>query len=168
MNRTWFTSDLHLGHKNILAYQPNRQYQSIENHNEEIVRELNALIKPNDTLWILGDVAFGKDNLNYVKEIKAKYKRLVLGNHDTYNVADYISAGFSKVFGMVPYKEFILTHAPIHPQQLDTRYEYNIHGHLHEVNLPDPRYINVNWDMSMPLTLEDVRYNIELNKTEEK
>ena len=158
MVKTWFTSDLHLGHKNILKFQPNRKYYSIEEHNAGIVRYLNEKINPKDTLWILGDVAFGKDNLKYVKEINAKYKRLVLGNHDTYDAADYISAGFSKVFGMVTFKEFILTHAPIHVQQLDTRYKFNIHGHMHNENINDKRYVNVNWDMSIPKTLEEIRY----------
>jgi calcineurin-like phosphoesterase family protein len=157
MNTTWFTSDLHLGHKNIITYQKNRNFKNIDEHNEAIINKLNELIKPKDTLWILGDVAFGKANLHYVKEINAKHKRLVLGNHDTYDAVDYISAGFSKVFGMVTFKEFLLTHAPVHSQQLDTRYKYNIHGHLHNESIDDKRYINVNWDITKPLTLEEIR-----------
>ena len=160
MVRTWFTSDLHLGHTNILKFQPNRRYRNLEEHNIGVIREINELVNPNDTLWIPGDVAFGKGNLKYVKEINAKYKRLVLGNHDTYNVVDYISAGFSKVFGMVTYKEFILTHAPLHEQQLNTRYKYNIHGHMHNESIPDNRYVNVNWDMSEPKSLEHIREKI--------
>ena len=45
---------------------------------------------------------------------------------------------------MINYKkEFILSHCPIHPSELDYRFKYNIHGHVHVKSLSDERYINV-------------------------
>lgn len=37
----------------------------------------------------------------------------------------------------------ILTHIPVHPYQLEYRFKYNIHGHMHSKALDDPRYICV-------------------------
>jgi calcineurin-like phosphoesterase family protein len=48
------------------------------------------------------------------------------------------------VSGMIDYKEkAILTHCPIHPSQLEFRYSFNIHGHVHKNSIDDARYINV-------------------------
>jgi calcineurin-like phosphoesterase family protein len=48
------------------------------------------------------------------------------------------------VAGMVDYKKTVIfTHCPIHSSQLEFRYKYNIHGHVHENSLDDKRYINV-------------------------
>jgi calcineurin-like phosphoesterase family protein len=65
---------------------------------------------------------------------------------------------------MIDYKkEFILTHCPIHPSQLEYRYKYNIHGHVHENSINDPRYINVSAEVIdyTPKTLEEL---LQLNK----
>ena len=192
MRHSWFISDLHFGHKSILAFEKETrpfaskeliqaielrkpipkdlQYElenSLRIHNSYIVNKINSYVNPTDTLWILGDLAFGtKDNLKYVEQIVCRNKKLVLGNHDVFPMADYISAGFSKIFGMVRHKEFVLTHAPIHPEQLETRYKANIHGHLHDWDIEDSRYINVNMDRNKctPITLEQIRDEMRYNE----
>ncbi len=45
---------------------------------EEQVARINALVMKNDTFVCLGDVG----NASYVKQIKARKKILLLGNHD--------------------------------------------------------------------------------------
>ena len=50
--------------------------------------------------------------------------------------------------GMSKYKDktfggIFLTHCPIHPNELDYRVSFNIHGHVHENSIKDKRYINV-------------------------
>jgi calcineurin-like phosphoesterase family protein len=49
------------------------------------------------------------------------------------------------VSGIIYYKDVcILSHCPVHPQELTyKRAHYNIHGHVHENSLDDPKYINV-------------------------
>ena len=188
MRQCWFISDTHFGHGNILRYMPeerpfaspelldalnrNKQFkpnsdlgteldETLETHNQYIVDILNTYVRKNDTLWILGDVCYGrKEHLSNVKKIICENKNLVLGNHDLQPVANYVSVGFNKIYGMARHKEFVLTHAPIHPSQLDKRYNANIHGHLHTYDVDDPRYINVNIDRlegMKPLTLPQIR-----------
>ena len=141
---TWFIGDHHFGHKDILDYGP-RPFKTIEDHNDALVEIHNAVVKPEDTVWFMGDVAFGRENLKYIRFMDG-IKNLILGNHDTYPIMDYVEAGFNKIQGMVRYKEFVLTHMPVHPAQL-YRYMANIHGHLHDHNIDDCRYINVNMDI---------------------
>lgn len=188
MKQSWFISDLHFGHPNILTYMKKERpfaskelvnklderngvgpdfqdelWETLEIHNQSIVNKINEYVNPTDTLWILGDVAFkSRDALNYVTKINCKNKRLVLGNHDLYSMAEYTAAGFSKIYGMARHKEFVLTHAPIHPQQLSKRYSANIHGHLHCEDVDDHRYYNVNIDRTggIPVNLQQIRDSI--------
>ena len=54
----FFTSDWHIGHNKTFLYSP-RGFQSIEEHDEVIITNCNKIVKPDDELWILGDLALG-------------------------------------------------------------------------------------------------------------
>ena len=45
---------------------------------DEQVDRINKLVHKNDTLVILGDVG----DVEYVRQLRAKYKILIMGNHD--------------------------------------------------------------------------------------
>jgi calcineurin-like phosphoesterase family protein len=69
-------------------------------------------------------------------------KRIILGNHDTDRkvpIEQFVLA-FDQVHGLVSYKDAWLSHPPIHPVEL--RGKFNIHGHVHQHSVPDPRYFN--------------------------
>ena len=59
----YFTSDLHLGHKNIIRLSK-RPFISVEEMDEEIIRRFNSLVTENDTVYDLGDTYF-KNPKNY-------------------------------------------------------------------------------------------------------
>lgn len=141
MTNVFFIGDLHFGHHNILKFCPKeRPFSSIEEHNEELVKRWNDVVKIHDKVFVLGDFAMGKSNLHYAGRLNGK-KHLIMGNHDGYDVHEYLN-DFYKLDGCVQYKKGILTHVPVHPSEL-TRFRFNIHGHLHHICLDDPRYINV-------------------------
>ena len=79
---TWFTSDTHFGHERIIELS-NRPFPDVETMNEAIIERWNAAVKPEDTVFHLGDVALGKiaDSLPLVGRLNGT-KILVLGNHD--------------------------------------------------------------------------------------
>jgi calcineurin-like phosphoesterase family protein len=155
---TFFISDTHFGHKNIITFdslRPFRPFDTIEEHNAELVRRWNSVVRPKDIIWHLGDFCFGRRWLDIAGELNGS-KRLVLGNHDTLQTADYLRF-FHKVYGAVEFKGMILTHIPVHPQQLD-RFRRNVHGHLHAEKLDDPRYINVSCEQIdlTPISIDEL------------
>ena len=158
MINTFFIADLHLGHRNIIGY--NRpEFDDVEEMHTAIVDRWNAVVRPRDNVYFLGDVCFGKHNMHYMAQMNGK-KRLVLGNHDHYPMEDYLLY-FDRVFGCTEYKGCILTHIPIHPQQF-FRFKLNIHGHVHhkdEVLVNDPRYFNVCGDHInlTPIAWEEIK-----------
>lgn len=129
-SQVYVISDTHLGHKNIIRYEAEkRPFATIEEHDEAIVQNWNAVVRKQDTVIHLGDVLFGADSFKYLTRLNG-IKRLVLGNHDHYPINRYLEH-FVKVYGAMEYKNCILTHIPVHTSQLEGRWRYNIHGHCH-------------------------------------
>lgn len=136
MSTTYFLSDPHLRHRGIQKY---RQTLSGLSNDDQILLDLqNCPITKRDTLYILGDVAWNVEGLQLLSSIPGR-KILVRGNHDNLKLSDYLNV-FDDVEGLVRYKEFWLSHSPIHPVEL--RGKVNIHGHVHSATLPDTRYFN--------------------------
>ena len=52
-----FTSDLHLGHKNILKLC-NRPFSSIEEMDATLIENWNKKVHKNDQVYILGDLMY--------------------------------------------------------------------------------------------------------------
>jgi calcineurin-like phosphoesterase family protein len=84
----WFTSDTHFGHANILKYD-RRPFMTIEEHDEELIRRWNTAVKPGDTVYHLGDVAWHRDVVAIDSLLGRLHgtKILILGNHDEKTVA---------------------------------------------------------------------------------
>ena len=78
----YFTSDLHLGHRNIIRLC-NRPFATIEEMDETLIRNWNAKVTNGDTVYILGDLLFRNEKPaeEYLKQLKGK-KHLIIGNHD--------------------------------------------------------------------------------------
>ena len=55
----FFTSDTHFGHANVIKFD-NRPFANIEEHDEELVRRWNAVVKPGDVVCHLGHVGWHK------------------------------------------------------------------------------------------------------------
>jgi calcineurin-like phosphoesterase family protein len=141
----YILSDLHLGHEAILGYcRP--WFKSIQEHDDFIINNIAAL-HPNDYLWLLGDIAFTKEGLMRLKEAKC-HKGLIGGNHDNMKASVYLEV-FQQLRGVaqMQYKDksVLLTHIPMHPDQM--RWQYNLHGHLHAYHVNDDRYINVSCEV---------------------
>lgn len=79
---TWFTSDLHIGHANIVDLCK-RPFASVEEMNESILECINETVPESGTLVILGDAVMGKitETLPLLSRIAAEVL-LVPGNHD--------------------------------------------------------------------------------------
>lgn len=143
--QTYYTGDLHFGHKNIHKYRPIVESSA---HNTEFMLHKLSLLGKRDILWVLGDFIFDHNDYRYVTtSIKQMPFRLniVMGNHDSRLL--YHDFQSSIQLPLLSHKNRWISHCPIHPDELRGR-DGNIHGHLHHGSLPDPRYYNVNIDVS--------------------
>ena len=157
-NQIFHISDPHLGHKNILKYQPaTRPFKDMDEMVKHMIGVWNAKVSKKDTVWICGDVTFGTKYLHIYRVLNG-YKRLVLGNHDTQPITAYTEV-FDRIYGVGESKGCIVSHVPIHPDQLDERYKYNIHGHDHKGTDRGKQYLNCNVDIIgfAPMTFEELR-----------
>jgi calcineurin-like phosphoesterase family protein len=78
----YFTSDLHLGHANIIKLC-NRPFSSLEEMNETLIANWNARVTNGDEVYVLGDLMFRVIDSpeKYLTRLRGK-KHLILGNHD--------------------------------------------------------------------------------------
>jgi calcineurin-like phosphoesterase family protein len=155
--RTWVYSDPHFYHQNICKFTNDdgtkvRPWDDAEKMTNQMINWYNEMVHPEDRVYILGDVAFSAANMEKSVGRMNGRKVLVPGNHDPVKMRKYFHL-FDDVRGYVVKKGFIMSHIPIHSQSL-SRWQLNIHGHLHnnqvmsypedfDVNqwgVPDERY----------------------------
>jgi calcineurin-like phosphoesterase family protein len=161
MNSIWFTSDTHFGHQNILEYEKEaRPFTCLEDMHEALIDRWNSVVKPNDTVYHLGDLCFGRKNIAIAERLNGK-KRLIMGNHDTYPSALYLQH-FEKVYGVLHWHQCILSHVPVHPDSLGSRWFLNLHGHLHSRTIRDVFY---DADGNMAINEPDLNfYNVSVEQ----
>ena len=160
----WFSSDPHFDHDKMWnKFQrhdgtPLRDFKSSLEMNECIVERHNALIKPQDHWYCLGDVAMKKSGLSWVAKVNG-HKRLLRGNHDIFKTKDYLEY-FEEVSAYRVFSEHMLcfSHIPIHPVCME-RFVLNVHGHMQHkpAQIPGP-YRNVSMEMIdyRPVHLDEV------------
>lgn len=130
----WFVADYHFGHESPYTKftradgTPLRPFSCSAEADEYMVVEHNKLVKPEDRVYVLGDVAFHKKHLFWLHKMKGR-KILVKGNHDLENLSVYTTY-FEDVRACVQRNGILATHIPVHEQSL-ARWGFNVHGHLH-------------------------------------
>jgi calcineurin-like phosphoesterase family protein len=134
-------SDLHLGHEKCCTTfkrndgTPLRPFANADEMDSEFIKRWNAVVRPQDKVYVLGDVAINERYLDLIKLLNGKL-RLIGGNHDIFRTKAYLEAGFKEIRGVRVFRErdgmpnCVLTHVPIHPDCL-ARWGVNVHGHLH-------------------------------------
>lgn len=172
MPAVYVISDSHFGHANILTFRREngsllRSFSSCEEMDEHMVSCWNAVVRPQDHIYHLGDFAVKSAGLGIAKRLNG-HKRLVRGNHDIFPTSKYIEAGFKEIYGVRVFEDLVLTHIPLHPESLKPKWT-NVHGHLHN-NFSDEhwtphlgaRYFNVSTEIVAftPITLEQIRERI--------
>lgn len=83
MTGIWFTSDLHVGgHVKVSEL---RGFATTDEHDAELARRWDAVVRPTDQVWVLGDVVGRRGHetrgLEWISE-RPGIKHLVSGNHD--------------------------------------------------------------------------------------
>ncbi len=160
----WFTSDWHLGHKNILSFDK-RPYKTLKEMSTELIKNINKLVEQNDILYVLGDVAY---KINDITQIEIFLNRiiceniiLILGNHDKFKPFEYVDVGFQSVHTSLKVEDYILVHDPaIAGCMSGTKF---ICGHVHRLFTVLDNVLNVSccvWDYK-PISLDNIKYYLE-------
>lgn len=79
---TFFTSDLHFGHENVIRYAK-RPFANAAEMDAEMICRWNSVVGPADEVYVVGDFALCKRDraLEIAKQLNGT-KYLVRGNHD--------------------------------------------------------------------------------------
>jgi len=126
-------ADHHFSHKNVIRFD-GRPFSNVEEMNLALVERHNSVVKPDDTVYFLGDVSFDKKlAADQVTMLNGK-KILLAGNHDDLKNSAFIDA-FDEVhkylrrrlFG----KDVIFFHYPIYDWDKKFHGSFHLHGHVH-------------------------------------
>jgi len=129
----WFTSDLHFGHRGIIAMK-NRPFRNADEMNRCLLANFNAVVRRDDTVYLLGDLCHHMtvEAANAVIARMNGRKYLLTGNHDrNYNpdlfcgIRDFMTVSLSG-------QEFVLMHYPMLSWPKMHQGSIQLHGHIHE------------------------------------
>lgn len=76
----WYISDIHFWHRNVIQYC-NRPWTTVEEMNQGIVDNINALVKPEDEVYCFGDFSLNWQGAEMRKYLNGTWY-LCPGNHD--------------------------------------------------------------------------------------
>ena len=151
----FLTSDTHYGHKNIcrgvtdwrlpdgsIPVSQTRDFLSVDEMNDVIVRNINEVVGENDILIHLGDWSFGGfENIRKFRDrILCKEIHLILGNHDHHieRNRDGVRGLFKSVNEYVELTvggdKFVLMHYPLSSWNGLNKGVIHLHGHVHLPN----------------------------------
>lgn len=131
----FFISDTHFGHANMLTFTNYdgtrmRPFNSVEELDELMIQNWNAMVKPGDKVYHLGDVFYKSSNPEQIMSRLNGDKILVKGNHDRREAQWYLKY-FRDIRGTFHIEgNYLLSHFPIHPDSKG-RFVRNLHGHIH-------------------------------------
>lgn len=137
----FFTADTHFGHENILSYC-NRPFKDLEEMDEAIIENWNAVVPEDGIVFHLGDFAFGTAGVwnDLLDKLNGKI-HLILGNHDLKNFPNSCTGRFESVSHemliKVGQQSIILNHYPLMSYDGAFRDVWQLFGHIHS----GPRHI---------------------------
>lgn len=136
----FFTADTHFGHKNIIRYC-NRPFGSSEEMDEALVRNWNATVPPDATVFHLGDFALDSKKRwrELLGRLNGREKYLIIGNHDRGRLSEEYNPGFTEITDRmcidVDGQLVILNHTPL--EKVDSGFwhfeseAWQFYGHVH-------------------------------------
>lgn len=165
----WFVSDLHIFHRNILVFCRNH-FASLDDMHKDMIQVWNSFVKPEDTVFNLGDLAFQtgsmKGEIGAILHAMNGRHILIRGNHDERKKI----ANFSKIEIMhdnlihnIQGQDFLLSHFPFESAMPDKDKKERpecftpqrfvegkvlplLHGHTHEAFTIRPNSLCLCWD----------------------
>lgn len=170
----YFTADLHLGHRGIIAMKK-RPFRTVEEMNRALITNFNAVVSRRDTVYILGDICHHLDVElcnGLIRRLNGA-KILLSGNHDKQydsslfaDIRDFMTVSLNGV-------SFSLMHYPMLSWPHSEAGAVQLHGHIHassdynEQNRKDGilRYdVGVDANNYFPVSVKDVLEFFGINR----
>ncbi|MDD1686871.1 hypothetical protein [Methanoregula sp.] len=137
----FLVSDTHFDHKNIIEYC-NRPFSSLEQMNQTILKNWNSIIKNNETVFFLGDMAWGKKHrpISYwLAQLNGTIQFIIGPSHDEPRPPN----SYDSVVLNYRNRDFLLVHNPHDPDRIPKDWsEWIIHGHKHNNSMGKYPFIN--------------------------
>lgn len=129
-----FTNDTHFGHENIIKYC-GRPFKNAQQMDEILIKNWNDRVKPEDTVYHLGDVFFSMD-IAEARKIRQRLNgtvHLIKGNHD--KIACSMKYDWEWIREQVlldtPYGPVFLNHYPMRAWDRSHRGGWHLFDHVH-------------------------------------
>jgi len=161
----WFTGCTHFGHERIIELS-NRPFDSLEEMDEALIENHNKIVKPQDIVFHLGDIAEYGEEEEYFRRCHGHFE-IILGNHDNYYTIMRLARSRTNIQSVTDYSLqkfrqtwFALFHYPI--EDWDQRYKGSIHlhSHTHEKKFKRP---NIPVDSALDTTIKPIRFPPDLH-----
>jgi len=160
----FYTSDLHLGHSNIIKYC-NRPFRDAGHMDAVIIANWNSIVTNNDTIYCLGDFSFG-NHAPYLSRLNGK-KILIKGNHDK---NPSITDGWDEVHSYLEIrdagKHITLCHYKMEVFNKSHHGSLQFYGHSHGQLPGNDQQTDVGvdaWEF-FPVPLQDIERRLKISK----
>lgn len=176
---TWFTSDTHYGHANVIGFC-DRPFMDVVHMENALAGAHNAIVKPDDIVYHLGDFIWSPKPAEWLRifdMLNGRF-RIIRGNHDLplrKNLA--LMLAHPKIEWVKDYAEekidgikVVLCHYPLGTWNRARHGSFHLHGHCHGTwtqsfprSIAHGRSMDVGvdcWDYR-PLSFENVRGVLE-------
>ena len=172
MNKTFFTSDTHFGHINILKYDK-RPFKTIDEHDSQLIKNWNSVVQPKDTVYFLGDFSLNfKGDYDHDEAIMKSLngiKFFIKGNHDHSQMIK-LYKGNGTYLGrmeevMVNGQEITLNHFAMKVWNKSHFGSWHLFGHSHGTLSDDPHSLSIDVGITnnkyFPFEFEEIKKLME-------
>lgn len=166
MAKVHFTADSHFGHASIIR-MAGRPFSSVEEHDQALIDNWNAVVAPGDTVFVVGDFAHKADNAKAQKifDRLRGTKHLVIGNHDSEFVRTELpwASAMDRVKLTVDGQKIVLDHYPMRSWEGVRSGAIQLFGHVHNRIDVWPNSLDVGVDAwgYRPVTLLEIRARLD-------
>lgn len=165
----WMTGDGHYGHSRIRQHC-NRAFETCDEMNQFLVDNINRVVKPNDILYNLGDLAWDECHANwFFDRVVCRHIVHIWGNHDrrcrnviqrraesTHDMLEITVPDKDAAGGM---QRVVLCHYALRVWPGGNRGAYNLYAHSHGNLPPNGLQMDVGVDPNnyRPVSYDDVK-----------
>ncbi len=141
--KTWFASDIHFLHENIIQYC-NRPFKDVHHMNETLIKNWNSIVEQDHKIFVGGDVCMGRltESIPLVSRLNGR-KFLIAGNHDSKSrtisefaanfewIKDYHEMWVPDLTAKGGKRLVVMSHFPFAVWHMASKGSYHLCGHSH-------------------------------------